>query len=62
MLAHNDDMVLIPLRVYKELLHYKAKKPKKTFLDEALEEVNLGKITGPFTSTKSLMKSLQSSK
>ena len=61
--SNNDDMVLLPLSEYKELIRNKLKRekivPLRKALDEAMSEVKKGMISGPYTTTSDLMNSLR---
>ncbi|MBI4225552.1 hypothetical protein HY612_00390 [Candidatus Roizmanbacteria bacterium] len=66
-ITKGEELVIIPRKVYEEFKRILkiVKIPSKSLelrLDKAVKEVKQGKIVGPFTSTKDLMKSLRSNK
>ena len=64
-LIKNDDLIIIPRKEYEKLFRVFKKKTYTQLdrnLDEAILEVKQGKIIGPFTNTKDLIKSLRARK
>ncbi|OIO45252.1 hypothetical protein COX24_02135 [bacterium (Candidatus Gribaldobacteria) CG23_combo_of_CG06-09_8_20_14_all_37_87_8] len=60
-IARQGDLVLLPRIVYEKLLNAFKKRTVDSGLEEALSEVNAGKIVGPFLDSKELFHSLNSS-
>lgn len=64
-LIKNDDLIIIPRKEYEKLFRISKKKTYTQLdrnLDEAILEVKQGKIIGPFTNAKDLVKSLRARK
>ncbi len=58
-----EELIAIPRKEYEELLQIKRRKSFSKLdkdLQEALEEIKAGKVSGPFNNVKDLMDSLES--
>ncbi|MFA5831199.1 MAG: hypothetical protein WC878_05210 [Candidatus Paceibacterota bacterium] len=58
----NDDLVAIPRKQYESLLHAKEKNSLDKELIEALDDVKMGRVIGPFSSLSAGLKALKMSK
>ena len=61
-IAGHDDLIILPRKEYEAILRASKKTSLKKLdqdLQIALEEIKGGKVSGPFRSAKSLMKSLE---
>ncbi|MBI2120469.1 MAG: hypothetical protein HYT94_02480 [Parcubacteria group bacterium] len=59
----NDDLVIIPRKQYESLLRgNKGKKSLDADMAEALEDIKIGRVIGPFSSLSSGLKALKTAK
>lgn len=59
-ITKGEELVVIPRREYEELLKSPKEKKVDRGLEKALEDVRKGRVIGPFTNAKELIRSLES--